>query len=429
MPSCATGPQRSDARRNSAIVLGIGVWLVGAAGLAVADPAVVKDGVVHVANSATVAHGVQTVTLEEMWRAGGEDDEEVMFGAIGDVIGDEALNLYVLDSQLSLVSVFAPDGVFTRTLSREGDGPGEVRRPAGLTFLPDGTLGIYQRFPGKIVKIDLNDTPAGSLTPGGDPTEGGFGGIQAVHCRNGRIVCSGTKMTPGDGTMTRTNYLALLNSDGSKQVRYLERSREANFARHEFIEKDNYFVDAERWALGADGRVYAAPVRDRYRIEVYAPDGERVLVIEREFDPYRRAQQEKDDVAGGVVAMVNGQRVQLDTQIEDHDPAIASLRVDDAGYLWVRHGRSGREQPDGVMLTYDVFDPQGQLVRQVAFRCEGDAKEDKLFFPAPGRALLVKGYRQARRSMFGGGGEDNEEGADEDQPASELEIICYRITS
>ncbi len=42
---------------------------------------------------------------------------------------------------------------------------------------------------------------------------------------------------------------------------------------------------------------------------------------------------------------------------------------------------------------------------------------------------MVKGYQQARRSMFGGGGEDNEEGADEDQPASELEIICYRITS
>jgi hypothetical protein len=75
------------------------------------------------------------------------------------------------------------------------------------------------------------------------------------------------------------------------------------------------------------------------------------------------------------------------------------------------------------MLTYDVFDPQGQLVRQVAFRCEGDAKEDKLFFPAPDRALLVKGYRQARRSMFGGRGED----ADEDEPASDLEIICYRV--
>ncbi len=407
----------------------MGVWLIGAAGLAVADPAVVKDGVVHVANPAAVASGVQTIALEELWRAGGEDDEEVMFGAIGDVIGDQLLNLYVLDSQLCEVSVFTPDGAFVHTLSREGDGPGEVRRPSGLTFLPDGTLGIYQRFPGKVVKIDLDDTPAGSFTPGGDRTEGGFAGIQAVRCREGRIVCSGNKMTPGDGTMTRTGYLALLADDGSEQVRYLERSREVDFGRHEFIEKDNYFVDAEGWALGPDGRVYTAPVRDRYRIEVYASDGERELVIEREFDPYRRTQQEKDDVATGVVAMINGRRVQLDTQIEDHDPAIASLHVDDAGYLWVRHGRSGREQPDGVMLTYDVFDPQGQLVRQVAFRCEGDAKEDKLFFTAPDRALLVKGYRQARRSMFGGGGEDADEDADEDQPASDLEIICYRIAN
>jgi hypothetical protein len=383
------------------------------------------DGAIRVTNPSSLERGVDRVTLQELWRVGGEEDPDFLFGSIGDVIAADDGTLYVLDSQLCQVNVISSAGDFVGTLSREGDGPGEVRRPVGVVLMPDGTLGIYQRFPGKVVLVDRDDHPAGSIIPGGDRTEGGFSGIQALECRAGRIVCSGTKMTPGDQSMNRTAYLASLAEDGRELVRYLEATREVDFSRREFIEKDNYFVDAERWALGPDGRVYAAPDRERYLIEVHAADGTLERVIQREFEPYHRTQQEKEDVASRVVAVVNGQRVQLDTKIEDTEPAIASLRVDHGGNLWVEHSWSGRDQPEGVMLTFDVFDPQGALARQVAVVCDGDAQEDELFFTATDRVVLVKGFQQARRAMFGGRGGDS----NEDEPDAELQIVCYRFAN
>ena len=82
--------------------------------------------------------------LEELWRAGGDD--ELLLGRIEEVrLGPDG-NLYLMDQQLSQVLVLSPDGEYMRTLSREGEGPGEVRRPAGMLFMPDGNLGLLQPF-------------------------------------------------------------------------------------------------------------------------------------------------------------------------------------------------------------------------------------------------------------------------------------------
>jgi hypothetical protein len=389
---------------------------------AVAGEISTANGVPHVENPAEAPGGVEKVVLEELWRVGGEADDAVFFGSISDITADAAGNVYILDQQLSQVNVLANDGSFLRTLSREGDGPGEIRRPAGLFFMPDGTLGVYQFFPGRVILLNLDGTPAGEFRPGGDATQGGFGGIRGMTSRNGEIYCSGGRMSPSDDGMKRVQYLARLAPDGSEEVRLLEKSSEVNFARREYIEKDDYFVDDTRWAVGPDGRVYAAPERDAYAIQVFAPDGGLERVIERRFSPRRRTAEEKEEVASGVVAVVNGQRVELDTQIEDYDPAISQIRVDAQGRLWVRHARSMRDQPDGVMETLDVFDPEGHLTRQVALACEGDARRDRLFFLGGNRVALVKGYLEARRSMFGAGGD-----SDQADDGGLLEVVCYRL--
>ncbi|HOX24198.1 MAG TPA: hypothetical protein PLL30_00410 [Candidatus Krumholzibacteria bacterium] len=65
------------------------------------------DGVLHVMNPARPPRGVQTVELEELWRAGGEDDD-VFYGLIGKVCCDEQGNIFVLDSQVCQVYVYSP---------------------------------------------------------------------------------------------------------------------------------------------------------------------------------------------------------------------------------------------------------------------------------------------------------------------------------
>ena len=50
------------------------------------------------------------------------------------------------------VEVFSPEGEHQSTLSREGEGPGEIRAPADMLFLPDNTFGIVTRFPGRMTR-------------------------------------------------------------------------------------------------------------------------------------------------------------------------------------------------------------------------------------------------------------------------------------
>jgi len=77
---------------------------------------VMKDGVLHVVNGAEPENGRQTLQLEELWRVGGEDDEETVFGIINKVLIDDENNIYLLDAQLAQISVFSSEGELTNTL-------------------------------------------------------------------------------------------------------------------------------------------------------------------------------------------------------------------------------------------------------------------------------------------------------------------------
>lgn len=113
----------------------------------------------QVTNPAKAPNGQETIELKELWRVGGYDDEEVLFGVITDIIAGPNGNFYMLDSQLNEVQVYSPDGAYQRTIGREGEGPGEFRMAFNIVLLPNGNIGVLQAFPSKIV----------TLTPGGIP--------------------------------------------------------------------------------------------------------------------------------------------------------------------------------------------------------------------------------------------------------------------
>jgi hypothetical protein len=73
------------------------------------------------------------------------------------------------------------------------------------------------------------------------------------------------------------------------------------------------------------------------------------------------------------------------------------------------------------MTTYDVFDPQGNYVKQVAVACNGDSKNDALMRIGEDRMLLVTDLVPAAMSMQGGGG------AIGDKEPEPMELVCYRI--
>jgi hypothetical protein len=401
--------------------------------LAATLPAAMPAGAVRAAdaprieNPATPAGGVTTLRLEELWCAGGDDDEDLMFGLITRVRTDEEGNLYVMDAQLQQVHVLSPDGRLLRTLCREGDGPGEVRMGTDMAFLPDGSIGVARRYPGAIVRLDRQGHPAGPAI-GGRTAELGFASLEVG---GGNLVAGAVGRVAGEREMTNTTtfFLGSFDLEGTEKARYL--------ASEWFVDYQNDFVFDEAraiadfaysFAVDREGRVYAAADRDRYAISVFAPDGRLERVIEREFTPRRRTATELARMRALTDRRFRTFPFDITFDLCENEAVLAwyhrALQIAADGTLWVRHSRSGTDQPPGVMLTFDVFDPAGRFVRQVAVPDVGEALHDGVFLAGADRLVLVRGFVDSMRTHVGGG-----QGALADlgdEPAAP-EIVCFAI--
>ncbi|PIE76768.1 hypothetical protein CSA17_00530 [bacterium DOLJORAL78_65_58] len=352
---------------------------------ALAGEEVVRDGVLHVVNGATPRDGVQTLDFEEVWRAGGEDGED-FFGLISKVLIDDDGTIYLLDTRLSEVPVYSPEGERLGTLSREGDGPGETRMPTNMVFMPDGNLGLVQSYPGKIVKIDRQGVPAGDFEPK-LPDAGFMMLLDGFTNRQGLLTLVGMNVkqesqTKGDNI----TFVSSFGDDGQEKVRFVEQHNVVDYQKFRFDEDQQDEVKYRQAAVGADGRVYVTLVRNAYEIRVFKPDGGLERIIQREYTP-----------------------------------RINSLRMGQDGNLWVTTSRSGIDQPDGVLAAFDVFSPDGHFLRQVRFRFPGNGEEDAVFFAPNGDAVVVTGFTAALESLM-----DMNKASDDSEEAAPMEVIYLK---
>jgi hypothetical protein len=367
----------------------------------------------------------RVMVLDEEWRVGGEDSDFV-FGLLIDAVSDEAGNVYLLDNQLCQVEVFDSRGEHTGTLSRQGEGPGEVRVPMAIEWMPNGSLGLLELFPSKLVTIETDGTPRGNLTMLlGEENQTGFTASISAACRGDMLISAGQRATPTDGGQDRMLYLSRFDEAGKEQVRYCEFKTFLQFNPPLFDEMNLlpafYFASA----VGPDGRIYAAVDRVDYRIDVFLPDGTHDRRIERKFEPWKRTEQDRKRINAIVDAWFRRVPGSVERNLSDYELTITDIFVDDAGILWVQSSRSGRQQPDGILLTYDTFDAEGRFLQQVSVSCPGDASYDGLKFLGDGRVLLIKGLVMAKWAATDAQNVDFGDDVS-DEP---MEVVCYRIKS
>lgn len=394
---------------------------------AFASPAFVAAGapaaVPHVRNGAAPAGGSEDLQLEEIWRVGGDDDEDVLLGIVTRVLLDAKGNLYLLDQQLSEVKVFSPAGELLRTLGRQGDGPGEVSNPGDVVLMPDGTIGLVQIFPGKIVKLKQDGTPAGDFNPDtGAATAGGF--LALVNCRGagGNLVLSGIRisMDQATGKQTRNYFVRRYGADGKQLAEYIDKEVTWDFsAGFKFREIDNDFI-WWRMDVAPDGRLIVCEPRYDYALSVYAPDGRLEKVIDREYESWPRNALVRERYQGIMEAQLRQFPPGTAMEVEDREQDVEDLRVAADGTIWVLPSRQMFEPAPGTFATYDVFTPDGRFARQVRVHCPGDPSRDRLIFAGDDRVIQVTGFWDAVMAASGGGGKDDAE-------AVPMEVICYRM--
>jgi len=373
----------------------------------------VADGVTTVANPETPAQGTLTQEMHELWRRGGDTDEEVFFGTIAEFLHDADGNIYLLDGQLSEIQVFDPRGDLLRTIGRQGEGPGEFQNGADMFWAPNGDIGVVQAWPGKIVMITPTGDPGTTFAL---PYRGG-GGFQSVTRGAGHgdsVILAGTAWTREDGKQLQFTYLKAYDSGGDELATYQETSREVQFGNYEFREEE--YVDFQRrWAVASDGRVAAALSFTDYRIHVWNADGTLDRVIERPgYKAVERTGAEKERFQAMYEAFTRWNRGSTFRVHDDHQ-AIGQLFFRDDGTLWVQSSAHRWRAPAGVFTSFDVYDPEGRFLQQVDLVADADAVEDGLFFVG-NRAYVVTDLFNAVMARFGGDG--NEDASLEAEPVT-----------
>ncbi len=386
-------------------------------GTAAADPATVTNG-------ADPQQGRKTAELTELWRIGGEDDE-IFFGSVASIQTDAQGNILLLDGQLSEVQVFSPDGEFLRTVSGEGDGPGEVRQPGDMFIMADGTICLLQGFPGRIVKLSPDGTPAGMTKYSQSDGSGGqFAILNRGFGLPDGILLVGIRMSfSGTGTTNQTYFLSRCSNEGVEKSALVEKENIINYADFELTEEALDFVWS-RVAVGPKGKIHVAPDRNTYEIEVFSPAGEKIRTITRQYKQTPRNSQEKK-VAYKIVEAVGGYYPTRPKRIgtEETEAAIASIWVTSDGRIWVQPGDADKSLPEGSWLVLDVFTPDGQFEKQVALPGNFNARQDGLFVQPDGIIFVVVGALEAFLNQQA----VSSEGEGDETEAQPLEVICYRL--
>lgn len=379
------------------------------------------DGIEYVRNPAEPMNDPATVDMEALWEVGGDtDDEDEFFGVISDIGIDGEGNVYLLDAQLSEIKVFTADGEYLRTIGREGEGPGEFRRPSRMFFTEDGDIGVLQTIPAKIVLLSPMGDPMGGH-PLPEPEGGGFQMLTSGQASEGQLVLAmaRTKLAEDQSKWSRTDFLARIDSEGNELARYSSKTTTINFADPvlNFAEWDTF---ERRWTVAPDGKVYACESYPDYVITVYKPDGSVDRKITREYQHRPHTAEEKEFLTK-MMEQLTQQIPNRRVNVEDDAKDIETLHIRDDGSIWVLSSNGSHDYPDGALGVFDVYNKEGQFARKVTLNGDGDAQDDYYLF-VKDRFYVVTDFWQAVMVAQGATGL-----YDDEEEAEPMAVRAYKL--
>jgi hypothetical protein len=381
---------------------------------------VTKDGVIHVMNPSAPTTSPITEKAARLWGVGGDEEDDVLFGLIVGVAVDGDGLVYLLDSQINVVHVFSPEGEFLREIGREGEGPGEFRRPEDMFLTGQGNIAIMQGMPGKIVQLSPEGDPLGNY-PLPEQDDGGMMMLGGGAPAGDQVVLSSQDFVQGETGFSVISKLIRVNSAGRVTATYNESTTARDMANFDYDERR----DAQAlFATTTDGRVFVHAGWDEYAINAYDPGGALERVIEREFTPRKRNDEELEDNKPRAFMQSDEGTREIPAVVSPTDRSVRGMYARPDGSLWVISSRGAGDNPEGTMGVFDVFDAKGRFVQQITIEGDANFTEDNYYF-AGDRLVLVKGYRASRRAMFADltGGEDGE-----DEDVEPLSVVCYDLS-
>jgi hypothetical protein len=387
-----------------------------------------REGQLHVLNPAAPMQAPQTLQLEEEWRIGGDQTDDI-FGVITSIIEAEDGNLYMLDAQLTEIKVYSPEGEYLRTIGRAGEGPGEFRFAFSHFQVPGGDIGVLQAFPAKIVLLTLEGDPAGEYPLPEFKGQGFQIVIGAAHAGSQLAVMQmhNQQLDGGQGFVMK-EVLTLSPPNSTASVELTSFTSNLSFTDPVIDEVQWTGMRNGRWAALSTGQVVAARKFAEYEFEVYGKDGKLERIVHREYPEHRRSDADKkfvlklfEDSTRQQIPFPNKRFV-----ISEVHNAISQLESREDGSIWVTSSRGRFERPKGTIGTFDVFDAKGRFVQQLSLAGDADPWRDLVTLVGD-RVFVITDWLPSLVALQGGGGEEEE--AAEEEDVEPMQVICYRLNA
>jgi hypothetical protein len=315
-----------------------------------------EDGVTTVRTlSGAIWQG--TARLVEEAALGGDTTDEAQL--LGSVTGLYAYagRIYVLDQQIPAVRVYDADGSHLMDLGREGDGPGEFRRPTSLAVHPeDGRIFVRDGSGGRINIY----APDGSVA-GRWPMRSGFSTSEPLMFTDDGALWTQTILNWGSDVTEWDMGMVRCGPEGAPAdtIRRPKLGFDAGYWTIVGRTENNTTVNGVPFAPGDDYHLMpdgamVAGASDRYRFGIYRRDG-RVLMVEKtSWDPVRVEPAERDWYERAATFNMQNQFegwAWNGPDIPDHKPAFSLLMPDRSGRVWVARPGPG-EHIEGCDETF-----------------------------------------------------------------------------
>lgn len=342
---------------------------------------------------------VRRLELQERWRIDTEDPETPLMGYFGQtqvVVHDG--RVYMLDRQLCHVLVYSDDGEYLDTIMREGEGPGEIRRPGVMLLRDDGSLAVQHGYPTRLELVELDGTPRGRWRVACNTW---LGRIQETS-RGWFAAYLESKQSDEPGVFKSIYHVAYHDEEGRRTGTFHSEPQKHKHGSDRRSEIDEHNPWHTAVAVG-DGEIVFAPVRDEYRLEWRNLQGETLRVVTRPFSAHRRTEDELAQIKYESYTIVRGDIQFPDRKLCAHDPVIRTLEPLPEGSLRVRTSLFAKDLPAGMVCRYELHGHEGELRERVEIydpTGEYDTDYDMIALLDDGRAMVLRNLVPAFRVAY-----------------------------
>ncbi len=313
-------------------------------------------------------------------------DDTSLFARVREFDVDARGRFWVFDDGSQSILLFGADGEFIRRIGREGAGPGEFRRNAGMVILPGDGLAEWDSRNSRISRFDSTGRYLDAM-----PLPGGFNTPNGIRIDDaGRLYLVRPLSAPRTGEIFGRIGLIRLGHEGhfldSLLPPDLDVPRMRYIARHDSstMATSSRYAPTYLWTWLRHG-AFVAGDGSAYRL-VIADGRGRPTVIRRELDPVPVPEAERVQEA----ALIRYELRRTDPGWQWDGPPLprwkaplVGLEADRTGRIWAQVAsasvalrdeelRTPRDALDplvhfGMPVVYEVFAPDGAFEGRIAF--------------------------------------------------------------